>query len=430
MSTVLHPGVAPAETLREPHLDPVVQSLEGELREDYAPPNIKRHAHPKMHGLVQAELRVNDEKELPKDLRHGVFSNPGRKYPAWVRFSNAFGIQHDMKFESRGMAIKVMEVEGEDRMMAGQEPWSSEIDTQDFIVAVHDAFVLPNTTDYDYAEFAKAARAGFLPIVLLLIRKKLWRGLIALIRGGLATARNPLAIRYFSQTAYRFGPHKVKVQVRPVFTRELRRSLPNVVWFFLKMVAANVLLFLNEWGRIRSLLQFIGLAGTRDAADLFVDRHIGSKHTLRYALSDYLASHPAQFQILVQKQADPKRMPENDPTVRWKQSLSPFVPVATLTIPRQVFWPAPGMPPKILRATMDMAELGENISYSPWHGLTAHTPLGDINRARGRIYKDIANYRHTLNCVDQRGPGAESRYLRSEYERLKDIVRHGLMEGA
>ena len=213
-----------------------------------------------------------------------------------------------------------------------------------------------------------------------------------------------------------------------VFTRELRRSLPNVVWFFLKMVAANLILGMAKSRRVRRGLRFIGLAGTREAAELFVDRHIAPKHTLRYAMSTYLASHPAEFEILVQKQTDPKRMPDDDPTVRWKESLSPFERVATLTIPRQVFWPAPGMPEVILRGTIDMADLGEDMSYSPWHGLSDHEPLGDINRARGRIYKDIAAFRHNENGVPSRPDGEESRYLGREYARLKEIVQDGLME--
>jgi hypothetical protein len=410
-------------SLDRPDLDHVVTTFEGELLEDYSPPNIKRHAHPKMHGCVQAVLRVATRQWLEKHgLCHGIFSRPDREYLAWVRFSNAFGIQHDMKFESRGMAIKVLGVEGE-RLLPGVEPFTLETDTQDFVMAVHDAFVLPNTTQFDYTEFAKAARAGFLPILRLFLKKKLYRGLIALIRGGLATARNPLAIRYFSQTAYMFGQcDKVKISARPVFTRELRRSLPNVVLFHLRMVAANVVLFLAEWGKARRLVEFVGLSGTREGAELFVDRHLGSKCTMRVALSAYLASHPAQFEILVQKQTDPERMPDDNPTVRWKGS--PFVRVATLTIPRQVFWPAPGMPTKILRAAIDMVDLGEDISYSPWHGLKDHKPLGDINQARGRIYRDLSKYRHKEN--DAAIPS--SAVLHAEYERLKPIVQDGLME--
>jgi len=430
MSTIrVDPSV---EALREPHLTPVIKSLEGELREDYAPPNIKRHAHPKMHGFVQAVLCVADDASLEKhDLRHGIFAatESRREYPAWVRFSNAFGIQHDLKFESRGMAIKVMGVEGP-RLLAGEEPFTFESDTQDFILAVHDAFALPNTTQLNYAEFSKAARTGLGAMVKLFVRERLFRGLIALIRGGLAPARNPVALTYFSQTAYRLGPHKIKVQARPVFTRELRRALPNAAWFFMKMVAANVLLSLSEWNAIRWLIDFVGFGGTTEAAELFVDRHLGSKHAMRHALSAFLASHSAQFDIMVQKQTDPQRMPDDDPTVRWKPSLSPFVRVATLTIPRQVFWPAPGMPEKILRATMDMVDMGERTSYSPWHGLEAHEPLGDINRARGRIYKELSIFRHQENGVRAHPHGGESTRLHAEYARLKKIVQGGLMEPA
>src|SRR5688500_5398122 len=90
----------------QPHLDRVIESFKRELEDDYAPPAIKRHAHPKMHGCVQARFRVNDD--VPDDLRHGIFANLGQEYRAWVRFSNAFGIDHDLKWENRGMGIKVL----------------------------------------------------------------------------------------------------------------------------------------------------------------------------------------------------------------------------------------------------------------------------------------------------------------------------------
>ena len=79
------------------------------------------------------------------------------------------------------------------------------------------------------------------------------------------------------------------------------------------------------------------------------------------------------------------------------------------------------MPPKILKATSHMAEVGENMSFNPWHGLHAHEPLGDINRARGRIYAAISEYRRGRNEVTPPNPT-------TEYHQLRDIVQHGRME--
>ena len=46
-----------------------------------------RGSHVKGHGCMRAEFTVLDD--LPDDLRHGVFGNPGT-HPAMIRFSNAF----------------------------------------------------------------------------------------------------------------------------------------------------------------------------------------------------------------------------------------------------------------------------------------------------------------------------------------------------
>ena len=176
----------------QPHLDPVIETLVGELEHDYAPPHIKRQAHPKMHGCVQATFAVRDD--VPPELQQGIFATKGVTYRAWVRFSNAFGIEHDLKFENRGMAIKVLDVEGE-RLLPHIEPFSFEHDTQDFVLSTHDAFPLPNVKQHDYAEFSTAARSGLMALLKLLFRKRLYRGVSALIRGGIVIARNPLAIR-------------------------------------------------------------------------------------------------------------------------------------------------------------------------------------------------------------------------------------------
>jgi len=345
----------------------------------------------------------------------------GREFKAWVRFSNAIGLEHDLKFGNRGMAIKLLEVDGP-RVLENEPPFSEERGTQDFVLSTHAAFPLPNVTQHDYAEFSTALRQGILSLLKLVIKLRLWRGLVALILGGIVPARNPLAIRYFSQTAYRLGPSSiVKLHARPVKTRTLTRSLPNVLWFFTKMVTVNVILNLSGFRAGRWILTLLGFQGTRPAADDFCDHYIASRHFLRYAMAASLAATHAEFEIGVQTQTNDRDMPCDNPTKVWSERRSPFRRVATLRIPRQVFWPASGMPPAILTATSRMAEVGENLSFTPWHALTAHEPLGDINRARGKIYAAISDYRHGRNHAPRPDPLAE-------YDALLDIVQHGRME--
>jgi hypothetical protein len=46
-----------------------------------------RNVHPRAPGCVRAEFRV--EEHLRPELAQGVFI-PGKRYPAWMRFSNSF----------------------------------------------------------------------------------------------------------------------------------------------------------------------------------------------------------------------------------------------------------------------------------------------------------------------------------------------------
>src|SRR5689334_23721772 len=86
----------------------VVSIIEDQVRREYPAPHMKRDVHTKMHGCVLAEFHVATD--VPEELRHGVFANVGQTYRAWVRFSNGFGIQHDLEFDTRGMAIKLLGV--------------------------------------------------------------------------------------------------------------------------------------------------------------------------------------------------------------------------------------------------------------------------------------------------------------------------------
>jgi len=397
-----------------PEMEEVIAALEGELVEDYVAPHIKRHAHPKMHGCVLARFTVHPD--VPVDLRHGVFAHVGREFRAWVRFSNAFGLDHDLKFESRGMAIKVLDVAGERLPIPGGEVFSFEEDTQDFVLSTHDAFPLREATHYE--KFSAAARRGFVSLVRLFVTAGNWRGLFALIRGGIVEARNPLAIKYNSQTAYRLGPHIVKVRARPDLTTKLRGTFLGRMQFRVKVLVVNALLPLSEM-RLTSLgLKLIGFTGTRSGVELFCHRYIESRHYLRLALADALARADATFDIGIQVQASERSMPSDDPRVRWREWRSKFRSVATVTIPRQVFWPAAGMPRPTLEATKDMVHDGENMSFNPWHGIVEHEPLGKINRARGEIYAAISKYRHTENGIGLPDPS-------TEYNRLRDKVLQG-----
>lgn len=60
--------------------------------------------------------------------------------------------------------------------------------------------------------------------------------------------------------------------------------------------------------------------------------------------------------------------------IAWDEKESPFVKVATVRIPAQQF------------DTKQRVDYGEALSFSPWHALKPHRPLGNVNRGRRKVY--------------------------------------------
>lgn len=151
------------------------------------------------------------------------------------------------------------------------------------------------------------------------------------------TFANPLQIRYFSTTPYLFGISAVKYSAIP------RIDVPDTI--------------------------------PSDPPNDY----------LRLAMMKQLKNGEAIFDFAVQFQTDAETMPIEDPGHEWKESISPFRKVATLRILRQEF------------DNEKQKEFGENLSFSPWHALPEHRPLGGINRARKVVYRAISTFRHEYN---------------------------------
>lgn len=268
---------------------------------------------------------------LAAPLRQGLFADPG-DYRCWVRFSNGAGVpQGDKVGDGRGMAIKVMGVA------------ASRSTTQDFIMINNPAFFVRNAADYVAFQAHAQPLRFFLP-GLNPFRFR-WHELLAALSITRRKVSNPLNARYWSMTPYLYGATPAKFSCRPI-------GAPSR---FTSRASAN---FLHD--------NLVAALGEEDAA----------------------------FELCVQLQTDPAAMPVEDPTIVWSEQLSPFVPVATLVIPRQTF------------ATPERYAFGENLSFTPWHGLDAHRPLGGINRDRRHVYETISTLRHRRNGVVRAEPVA------------------------
>ena len=348
---------------------PIARTLAATLAYHVAkdhPPNVRpvsRDAHPKAHGCVRATVRVDPD--IGKDLQRGVFI-PGKEYEAWIRFSNALMRRHDLVRDARGMAIKLLGVEG-----------ANETDgcaTQDFLLVTHPAFFV--TDARQYLDFPSAVFKVRSTIVLYVRLSRFffgvspprfrWRGAWAAMRA-LTWTSNPLALSYFSQVPFRFGPdNTAKFCAVPQQGSGFWRGLA----FFLRVLAYQLT-------PIPSLKKRV---------------FTGSEHLLREALRRSLESGEAAFDFFVQLGRDHPCMPIDDATVRWSEKLSAYRKVATIHIAPQQ------------SDTAEQMALAEHLSYSPWHALTDHRPLGSINEIRRVVYERIAVFRHRENKVGLREP--------------------------
>ena len=109
--------------------------------------------------------------------------------------------------------------------------------------------------------------------------------------------------------------------------------------------------------------------------------HRPSKTYLTDALIRRVAEAESTFDLMVQFQVDARRTPIEDAMEEWSDRVSPYQRVATLRIP-----------PQRIDAAEQWQEC-ERMRFNPWHALTAHRPLGSMNRARRVIYQALADFR-------------------------------------
>ena len=297
---------------------------------------MRRDAHTKAHGLVRGEFTVLPD--LPGRAAQGLFKQPA-SYEAWIRFSSAFSsVASDRELDVRGMAIKVMGVEGE-KLLESEKLEK----TQDFLLINHNVFFSPNVKAY--VEFSREYVKKENPVRYLL-RPGRWRQLVTLFRAARGNILNPLRTRYWSSVPYRHGPAAIKYSARPC-DGVLRTGKPGA-----------------------------------------------SANFLREAMAAQLRDGEACFDFMVQFQTDPVRMPLEDPSIAWNEEESPFVPVARLRIPRQLF------------DTERQDAYAEHLSFTPWHSLPEHQPIGGVNRIRRIVYERASTLRHTHNETPRREPAS------------------------
>jgi hypothetical protein len=132
----------------------------------------------------------------------------------------------------------------------------------------------------------------------------------------------------------------------------------------------------------------------------FFARHamrFGWNFSLKQEMNNTLAGNEAWFDFYIQRYVD-HRTPIEDSKVEWTEEVSTPEHVAKIIIPMQDC------------ISPEQDSFCENLSFSPWHGLLEHRPLGLVNRVRKVAYLSISELRHELNRAPRREPSGDEMF--------------------
>jgi hypothetical protein len=232
-----------------------------------------RGFHAKSHGCLHGELQLLENRD-PR-ARFGLFAEGEKNRPVWVRFSNGVGWkQSDDELDARGMAVKVMTVDG-------QKYLPDERQTQDFLMT--NAPVPVGKDAEEFMEFARANVKGRIAGLFFLIGH-LKSGSALTQTGAIDSA---VTSTYWSGGPYHLGAHQaIKYLARPCEGAATRKP-------------------------------------ARDDAN--------------YLRQDLIAAakNPVCYTFFVQFQVDASETPIENASVRWDEVRSPPVPVANIVMPAQ-----------------------------------------------------------------------------------------------
>lgn len=304
-----------------------------------------RSVHAKSHGLLLADIEILPN--LPPTLAQGMFAKPCT-LPLVMRFSTVPGdILDDGVSTPRGLAIKIVGVDGE--RLEGSEGAI----TQDFVLVNGPAFLTPGAKKFLASLRLLASTTDKVPNLKKAFSAVLQGAEKALeaVGGGSPSIKamgghpetNLLGETYFSQAPILYGPYMAKVCVAPVS---------------------------------RELLQL------KDSPVDLTNRPNG----LRDAVIEFFSNQYAVWELRVQLCTNLETMPIEDASVVWPEEQSPYITVARITAKPQEAW-----------SDKRSALVDDGMSFSPWHGITAHRPIGSIMRVRKMAYEMSARFRIERN---------------------------------
>jgi hypothetical protein len=278
--------------------------------------------------------------DLPSHMRQGIFASP-RTYPAWVRYAGP-GPLWQPDIEDVGFLSMAIKLMG----VPGTKLLDDEQFTQDLFGTSAPTFVTPDTRRNARLQYWSYQNAPVFYFFNFFEETHFLDSFMNLL--WTKTQHNPLEDQYFSTVPYLLGEGQA-MQYSFHSRLKTRTPVPNLP------------------GR-------------------------PPDNYLREAMVATLSRTDVEFDICLQVQTDPFLMPIENAAVMWPTRLSPRVRAAVLRIPRQTF----DSPEQIAFARV--------LSYNPWHCVPEHRPLGNVSRARKRIYWELSRLRMQMNNVEHYEP--------------------------
>ena len=318
-----------------------------------------RASHAKSTGLLVGSLTIAPG--LPPMLAQGLFAAPGT-FEIAVRFAQGAGeMLPDSTSTHRGMAIKIFGV-------AGEKVARHADNTQDFVLATGATFASGTAQKFLKDEKQLEAVTALPDSVNAAIKAgasaaaRATNTVLQAVGSGSSKAGffghpnvHPLTDSYHSQAPIRFGDHVAKMAAFP----------------------------------------------TSPAIKALVGEKIDVKANpdgFRTAIVDYFREHEATFELRAQLWTSAETQPIEDTSVEWPETESPYVTVATITLPQQNAY-----------SSARQRYFDDVMSFRPGHALIQHRPLGSVMRARLRVYEALSNFRHEKNSIPHEEPADPSR---------------------
>lgn len=318
-----------------------------------------RPVHAKSHGLLLGTLQALPN--LPAELKQGLFAT-GEAHPVLMRFStNPGDMLADSVSSPRGLAMKVLNVEGD------KVPNHTGETTQDFVCINGNKFAAPDPEGFlkqikqfdaglDIGEGAKEAVSTVARATNAVLKAIHLPS--ATLEGIGAASVHPLGESFSTIAPVRYGDYVAKIGFAPAS---------------------------------ENLKALVG-----KSIDLHEDYN-----ALQLEISRFFRHEDAVWDVKVQLAlADApgtgekdRKFPIERADVEWPENESPWQTVAAITVKAQDTY-----------SDARQTYVDERLSFTPWHALEAHQPLGGIMRSRLKAYEEAIKYRVQRNERERAEP--------------------------